>query len=40
MSRFRKKYKVIICKNHPRANIQGNVFEHILIAEKALGINI
>lgn len=30
-------YKMVLCKDHPRANSSGYVFEHILIAEKALG---
>jgi hypothetical protein len=30
-------YVFVRCDNHPRANSWGFVFEHILVAEKALG---
>lgn len=29
-------YKKVLCKKHPRADPYGYVFEHILVAEKAL----
>jgi hypothetical protein len=32
-----KGYVMVLCHGHPRANNTGHVFEHILIAEKALG---
>lgn len=30
-------YFLLYCPNHPRADVKGYVYEHILIAEKALG---
>ena len=30
-------YKYIIDKTHPRANSEGAVYEHIIIAEEKLG---
>lgn len=31
------KYKLTLCHGHHRANANGHVYEHILIAEKILG---
>jgi hypothetical protein len=30
-------YRRVTCHGHPRADCQGHVLEHVLIAEKALG---
>lgn len=32
-----KGYTLVMCKGHPRASKNGYVFEHVLIAEKAVG---
>lgn len=35
-----KGYVTVLCPGHPRADINGRVFEHILVWEKKTGVNV